>query len=81
VNVGVADEDVDDGPDELDELDVAVPIIMLLELELGLELDDIEDDRADDDELIMALDDEAIELELSITLEEDGVHIVLLLIP
>jgi hypothetical protein len=81
VNVGVADEDVDDGPDELDELDVVVPIIMLLELELGLELDDIEDDCADDDELIMALDDEAIELELSITLEEDGVHIVLLLIP
>ena len=75
--MGVADEDIDDDPDELE---VVVPI-MLLEPELKLELDDIEDNRADDDELIMALDDEAIKLELSIMVEEDGVDIVLLLIP
>ena len=76
--MGVAEDDVDDAWTELEELDVVVPGIMLLELEL--EVEDIEDDRVDEDELIMELGDKSTELELDIMLEEDGVVIVLLLI-
>lgn len=83
VLLGVAEEDVDLVDDVLDELEVVVVAIMLLEieLELGLELeaaDDVED-GCEVEGLIIVLEVEtpledsvALELELTLVLEEDG---------